>query len=615
MTSMASSPTFKVPSAVPQDLQFIHNIIGDIIEPSLPKPLAISRQVSRDDDTDSVADIDTDSEREVEEIILRGVEDDEDPDASLPSESTMGLSSSSSSEADSDSDSDEETQETSGKTAKLDDAEMGEDEDSGPAISSESQVMTKSEVTEASIVIPDINEVGPDEVLEKVGEVMNIVGKVVIVKGDASQIANRASERALDSDTLLVFEDRKVLGYICETFGPTYQPLYQVKFSDQYPLDSDKVQISKPVFHVPARSNFVFVRALQRMKGSDASNVHDEEPADDEIEFSDDEAELAHKRALAQRREQSRTRSIASSRHATPIPSQMRDQDMADELYGTNLYDNSGPVNDMDIGAGPSRPVPMPYDDPYSDHYGVVDSHKPPVPLSSNAPHAHTSRGYTDGRHAQDRNPNGGRACIDRGRGREHRNGSSHGFGRRDDRGRGRGRDRDRRRGDRGRGWGRARDDRGSAWGADDWSRQQSLQPDEYDPRQQRSLSPTSLAIARATGQFADGTVMGSNLPSPSGGASSMNGTGWNDSQYSDQQQYDVSYSYQNQFVQPHINPRFASSFAMNFAYSPTQSHFSPYDYRGMGYSSATDSSSGDGWAQQWFAGSEGSPATGEGGS
>ncbi len=43
---------------------------------------------------------------------------------------------------------------------------------------------------------------------------MSIVNDVVIVKGVASPIANRGSERALDSETLLVFEDRKVLGYV-----------------------------------------------------------------------------------------------------------------------------------------------------------------------------------------------------------------------------------------------------------------------------------------------------------------------------------------------------------------------------------------------------------------
>ena len=74
--------------------------------------------------------------------------------------------------------------------------------------------------------------------------------------------------------------------------------MYQIKFNSQYPLDPEKVQVGREVFHVPARSNFVFVRQLRALKGSDASNAHDEEPADDELEFSDDEEERAHKRAL-----------------------------------------------------------------------------------------------------------------------------------------------------------------------------------------------------------------------------------------------------------------------------------------------------------------------------
>lgn len=56
--------------------------------------------------------------------------------------------------------------------------------------------------------------------------------------------------------------------------------------------------MSRPVFHVPARSTYVFVTELSRLRGSDASNVHDEEPAEYEVEFSDDEAEAAHKAKL-----------------------------------------------------------------------------------------------------------------------------------------------------------------------------------------------------------------------------------------------------------------------------------------------------------------------------
>ena len=53
------------------------------------------------------------------------------------------------------------------------------------------------------------------------------------------------------------------------------------------------VTISREVFHAPRRSHFVFPSQLARMKGSDASNVYDEEVNEDEIEFSDDEAEAA----------------------------------------------------------------------------------------------------------------------------------------------------------------------------------------------------------------------------------------------------------------------------------------------------------------------------------
>ena len=69
-------------------------------------------------------------------------------------------------------------------------------------------------MVEYDVAVPDITEVGPEEPLEKVGEVMSIVNNVVIVKGLPSSIANQGSEKALDSDTLLVFEDRKVMGYV-----------------------------------------------------------------------------------------------------------------------------------------------------------------------------------------------------------------------------------------------------------------------------------------------------------------------------------------------------------------------------------------------------------------
>lgn len=80
------------------------------------------------------------------------------------------------------------------------------------------------------------------------------------------------------------------------------QPLYQVKFCESFPLDHERVTIGREVFHVPSRSNFVFVSQIKALRGSDASNVHDEEPEDDDLEFfSDDEAETAYRNSLKRR--------------------------------------------------------------------------------------------------------------------------------------------------------------------------------------------------------------------------------------------------------------------------------------------------------------------------
>lgn len=84
---------------------------------------------------------------------------------------------------------------------------------------------------------------------------------------------------------------------VYETFGPTSQPLYQIKFSQAFPLNREIVTVSRAVYHVPDRSNFVFASQLKVYKGSDASNCHDEEVGEEELEFSDDEAEAAFKRS------------------------------------------------------------------------------------------------------------------------------------------------------------------------------------------------------------------------------------------------------------------------------------------------------------------------------
>jgi H/ACA ribonucleoprotein complex non-core subunit NAF1 len=91
--------------------------------------------------------------------------------------------------------------------------EGDKDEEEGGAPATKAAFRTKNELPEPDIMIPTTAQIGPDEQLERVGEIMNIVNNVVIIKGVESG-SHRALDRALDSETLLVYEDRRVLGYV-----------------------------------------------------------------------------------------------------------------------------------------------------------------------------------------------------------------------------------------------------------------------------------------------------------------------------------------------------------------------------------------------------------------
>lgn len=88
-----------------------------------------------------------------------------------------------------------------------------EDEESG-VMAAATYVQTKNEIVDANIVVPTISEVEPCETLEKAGEIMSIIENTVIVRGLHVDRVNSLSKRALDAESLLVFEDRKVFGYV-----------------------------------------------------------------------------------------------------------------------------------------------------------------------------------------------------------------------------------------------------------------------------------------------------------------------------------------------------------------------------------------------------------------
>lgn len=124
--------------------------------------------------------------------------------------------SSSDSDSGSESDEDEIVQQAGDKHAlgpRKPQIDVDDDEESG-ATAVTSYVQTKNEIVDTDVIVPAVSEVEPNEVLEKVGEVLNIVGNVVIVKGLPTDPTRIASEKTLDTETLLVFHDRKVLGHV-----------------------------------------------------------------------------------------------------------------------------------------------------------------------------------------------------------------------------------------------------------------------------------------------------------------------------------------------------------------------------------------------------------------
>ncbi|SNX84959.1 related to NAF1 - nuclear assembly factor [Melanopsichium pennsylvanicum] len=242
-----------------------------------------------------------------------------------------------------DSDSDSESASSSGNSSDDEDEEdepaqsglvLADDDDEEPGGST--VPATKNEILAPDVEQPAIQEVTEAEkaTLRKLGKVHSIVDSVVVVEQDVTKpepgpananavpvdSAGRQGERegeysVLDTGSLLCFEDGKVLGLVFETFGSIHNPMYSIRFASAAAIDRDVVEKGKAVYYLPAQSTYVLTQLLRQMKGSDASNIWDEEVAEDEIDYSDDEQEAEAKR---------RAKAIRSGKvddHGNPIGS------------------------------------------------------------------------------------------------------------------------------------------------------------------------------------------------------------------------------------------------------------------------------------------------------
>ncbi|KAL9008771.1 MAG: hypothetical protein Q9173_006139 [Seirophora scorigena] len=210
----------------------------------------------------------------------------------IESSSDSDSESSSSSAADSDYvmlDPEEEARRLMEEHGGSDDEGKGSKGTSGP-------LRTLNEKPDEVVPKPQI-EVTPAMAIAELGSVEQVVENSILIKAKMS-----GERQALEVGSLLCLEDRSVIGVIAETLGQIQQPYYSVRFTNSAAIVEAGIAKGTTIFNVEQHSHYVFTQNIKAFKGSDASNIHDEEVGDDELEFSDDEAEAEHKRRVKQER-------------------------------------------------------------------------------------------------------------------------------------------------------------------------------------------------------------------------------------------------------------------------------------------------------------------------
>ncbi|KAJ2769433.1 hypothetical protein IWQ56_002553 [Coemansia nantahalensis] len=189
------------------------------------------------------------------------------------------------SDFDVDSDADEDGDAERNKSIRRMIADDDDEDGAGTAV-----LVTRHEVPEPAVPAPPITQIPETAQLCALGAVHSVVGSSVIVQAHIS-----GEKHVLDSESLVAFADGRVLGLLCDVFGPVAQPMYTVRFNSAEEIDRERCAVGTPVFYALGWARMLATERL-RAKGTDASNEYDEEVGSDAMEFSDDEAEQAFKR-------------------------------------------------------------------------------------------------------------------------------------------------------------------------------------------------------------------------------------------------------------------------------------------------------------------------------
>ncbi|KAJ8110797.1 hypothetical protein ONZ43_g5785 [Nemania bipapillata] len=217
-------------------------------------------------------------------------------------------------------------------------------------------VRTKNELPEAIIPKPDV-EIKPDMQIIELGVIEHFVGNTAVIR------ANTTGEyQVLDTGSVLCLEDRTVIAALADVIAAVREPRYTAGFTSEEEIKSLGLQTGTKIFYPPALANLGLTQVLRANKGTDASNWHDEEVAEDEIEFSDDEKEAEHKRQLKAKKRGARGgRDGTATRGRNDAP-----------MTGTSTSPNELKYDDEEDDDGPYRPLARPVTAVHTGGTGVI---------------------------------------------------------------------------------------------------------------------------------------------------------------------------------------------------------------------------------------------------
>ncbi|KAI1168384.1 Gar1/Naf1 RNA binding region-domain-containing protein [Nemania serpens] len=206
-------------------------------------------------------------------------------------------------------------------------------------------VRTKNELPEAIMPRPEV-EIKPETEIIELGTIEHFVGNTAVIKAKIT-----GEYQVLDTGSVLCLEDRTVIAALADVIAAVREPRYTAGFTSEEEIKAFGLEPGTKVFYTPAHANLGLTQALKASKGTDASNWHDEEVAEDEIEFSDDEKEAEYKRQL-----KAKKRGARGGRDGAANRGGRNDGITADAPAGFNglKYD------DDDDDEGPYRPLSRP---------------------------------------------------------------------------------------------------------------------------------------------------------------------------------------------------------------------------------------------------------------